>query len=61
MVRKYNPPVSIMVYLGSGVEAEKLRLNIIKAAGKDSLSEYVVSLLKKAEPSLFKGVKDGKK
>lgn len=58
---KYNPPVSIQVYLGSGKGAEKLRENILKLAGKDSVSEVVVRLMKKADPALFKGTENGKK
>lgn len=61
MVKKYNPPVTIQVYLGSGAAGAKLRENLEKrAAGTGSLSEVVVELLKKADPTLFKGVENGK-
>jgi len=61
MTKVYNPPVTIQVYLGSGKKGEKLRDNLKKSAGSDSLSEFIVGMLKKADPSLFKGVDDGKK
>jgi len=61
MVKTYNPPVTMQIYLGSGDGAKKLRDNIIKAAGNDSVSEFIVSRLKKADPSLFKGVADVKR
>lgn len=60
MVKAYNPPVTKQVYLGSGDKGKRLLENILKAAGKDSFSEFVVALLKKADPRLFKGVEDGK-
>jgi hypothetical protein len=58
-MKTYNPPVSIQVYLGSGKRAEKLRENINRERGKDSLSEFIVTLLKKADPKLFKGIENG--
>lgn len=62
MVKEYNPPVTIQVYLGSGKAGAKLRENLKRLATKTgSLSELVVDLLKKADPTLFKGVEDGKK
>lgn len=59
MTKTYNPPVTMQIYLGSGKKAEKLRDNIVKAAGEDSISEFVVELLRKADPTLFKGVENG--
>ncbi len=57
MTRIYNPPVVIQIYLGSGKEGIKLRDNLLKMVKKNkSLSETVLGLFKKAEPSLFKGV-----
>lgn len=62
MVKKYNAPVSIQVYLGSGVAGERLRENLEKKVPpKGSMSELVVGLLKKASPELFRGVDDGNK
>lgn len=55
-MKEHNYPVVIQVYLGSGKGAEKLRENLDKASGKDSLSEYLVNLMRKANPKLFKGV-----
>jgi len=57
MNEKYNAPVTIQIYLGSGKVGERLRENLKKMASKKgSLSELVVSLLKKAEPNLTKGL-----
>lgn len=61
MVKQYNPPATIPVYLGSGKAGAKLRENLEKRAGGGSLSKLVVDLLRKADPSLFKGVSDDKK
>lgn len=61
MARGFNPPVVVTIYLGSGKNGEKLRGNLLKAAGSDSLSELVVRLLKKADPALFKGVAENGK
>lgn len=62
MVKQYNPPVVMQIYLGSGKKGERLRMNLQKLVPPGgSVSAVVVDLLKKAEPSLFKGVEDGKK
>lgn len=62
MTKVYNPPVVIQVYLGSGKEGTRLRDNLLKMVKKNrSLSETVLELFKKAEPSLFKGVDHGPK
>lgn len=62
MARKHNPPVTIQVYLGSGDDGLKLRANLEKKIPpKGSLSELVVGLMKKADPTIFKGVENGKK
>lgn len=63
MVRQHNPPVTIQVYLGSGKAGAALRENIEKRVSQvgGSLSEVVVALLKKADPTLFKGVENGSK
>ncbi len=61
MVKEYNTPVTIQVYLGSGKEAETIRENLRKRTTKrESMSFVVVELLRKADPTLFKGVSDGK-
>lgn len=61
MTKKYNAPVSIQVYLGSGKSGSNLRDNILKLLKPNqSLSDLIVTLLKKADPSLFKGVNHGK-
>lgn len=61
-MKKYNTPVSIQVYLGSGKRGERLRENLDKRVGPgQSLSEIVMLLLRKADPTLFKGAEDGKK
>ncbi len=61
MDRQYNAPTTIQIYLGTGKPGSTLRENIDKKRGKrQSLSEYVVDLMRKADPSLFKGVDDGK-
>jgi hypothetical protein len=59
-MREYNPPMTVQIYLGSGKRGEKLRENLDRARGQWSLSEYVVALMKKAEPKIFKGLDDGK-
>lgn len=62
MVKQHNAPVTMQIYLGSGDTGLKLRENIQKKAeAKGSLSEFVVELLKKADPTLFRGIKDGSK
>lgn len=55
MTKIYNAPVLINFYLGSGESALKLRENIKKKGGK-SVSQFLMALIKKADPSLFKGV-----
>lgn len=61
MTRKHNPPVTIQIYLGSGKRGERLRQNLEKRVPENgSLAEVVVSLLRKADPTLFKGVDDDK-
>ncbi len=58
--RMRQTPVSIQVYLGSGEEGARLRENIEKKLERrQSLSEFVVNLLRKADPTLFKGVDHG--
>lgn len=62
ITKTYNAPVSIQVYLGSGKEGAQLRENIERRlAPRQSLSEYVVDLLRKAEPALFKGVREARR
>lgn len=61
MVREHRLPVTIQVYLGSGERAEKLRTNLEKASKGGSLSRMIVDLLKRADPTLFKGVDNGSK
>jgi len=63
MAKEFNPPVTMQVYLGSGKSGLALRENIQKRVTQSrvSLSEFVVALLKKAEPGLFKGVDNGSK
>ena len=62
MTKKYNAPVAIQVYLGSGEAGAKLRENLQKKVQPNgSLSEVIVSLLRKADPTLFKGVENGKR
>lgn len=62
MVKAYNPPATIQVYLGSGKAGAKLRENLQKRVPVNgSLSEIIVDLLRKADPSLFKGVENGNK
>ncbi len=59
MTKEFNAPVSISVYLGSGKSGERLRENLMKRVkARESLSEVIVDLLKKADPKLFKGVDD---
>lgn len=61
MAKKFNPPVSIQIYLGSGKRGQRLRDNLRDLVQENgSLSEVVVNLLKKANPSLFKGLEDSK-
>lgn len=59
-MKKFNPPVSIQVYVGSGKKAEKIRDNMERARGEKSLSEFVMNMIEKANPSLFKGLEDAK-
>lgn len=56
MPKKYKSPVAISLYLGSGKTGEKLRENIQKESGKESVSEFIVQALREARPSVFKGV-----
>ncbi len=59
MTKTYNAPVSIHLYLGSGKGGAKLRENLQKRVeARGSLSEVVVELLRKADPTLFKGVEN---
>lgn len=61
MVRQHNTPTSIQVYLGTGEAGKKIRENIEKKlTPRQSISEFVVNLLRKADPTLFKGVENGK-
>lgn len=62
MVRQHNPPVTMQVYLGSGKPGLKLRENIEKKLlPKQSVSDLIIRLMRKADPSLFKGVDDANK
>ncbi len=58
--KEYNPPVTKQIYLGSGKSGIQLRNNINLKRGGKSFSEFVVELMKKADPSLFKGIEYGK-
>jgi hypothetical protein len=51
---KHNMPVVIQVYLGSGDKGYALRESIERLKGDKSLSEFIVELLKKADPALFR-------
>jgi len=62
MTKTYNPPVSIHLYLGSGKAGAKLRENLEKRVPpRGSLSDVVVELIRKADPTLFKGVDENGK
>lgn len=55
-------PVSIQIYLGSGKPGSKLRENIERRLQpRQSMSEFVVDLIRKADPTLFKGVDNADK
>ncbi len=57
MTKENGTPIAIQVYLGSDQQAITLRDNLKKRTSKrDSLSYVVVELLRKADPTLFKGV-----
>jgi hypothetical protein len=58
MEKTYNAPVTYQVYLGTGEKGKKLLENILKAAGTDSFSEFIVAQLKIANPKLFKGIEE---
>lgn len=60
MIAKYKAPVYIQVYIGSGDKAEKLRNDLIQLAGP-SLSKFIMNVLRKQIPDLFKGEKSGRK
>lgn len=56
-MEKNNFPVTIQVYLGSGNRGIKLKENLEKRRKpRQSMASVVVELLRKADPSLFKGV-----
>lgn len=66
MANEHNPPVTIQVYLGSGKAGAKLLENIDKRVDEKgpfgrSRSEVIVSMMKKADPGIFKGVESGKR
>lgn len=61
-IEKYKPQVNMQVYVGIGTEAIQIRENIEKRAEPfGSVSRYVLAMIKKADPKVFKGVGDGKR
>lgn len=60
-MRTYNPTVTVQVYIGSGKKALKVRDNMEKARGSISISKFIMDIIRKANPSLFKGADDGQK
>lgn len=60
MKQKYNQPVMLQIYLGSGKEAVKLKTSIEKEADI-SVSKMVVDSLRTTHPHLFRSEQNGSK
>lgn len=62
MTKTRSYAVTKNVYFGSGKSGEKLVENLQKRVPlHGSLSRVILELLRKADPTLFKGVDDGKR
>lgn len=62
MEKSNNYPVSISLFLGSGENGERLKENIdARTSSKISRADILLAAAKKGDPSLFKGVSDGKR
>lgn len=59
--KQFNAPITMQIYLGSGKSGARLRENLERMKrGRESLSQVVLALMKKADPTLFKGIDDAK-
>jgi hypothetical protein len=60
--RKFKLPVTIQTYIGSGDSALELKQRIYAkaTASKQSASEFILDLMRKSDPSLFKEGKNAK-
>lgn len=60
-MEKFKFPVSVPIYLGSGDEGLQRKERLLQKKGDRSLSEFVVELLQKADPTIFKSVRENGK
>ncbi len=61
MTKTFRSPVTIQLYLGSGKKGQKIYGNILKEKEKEqSVSDFILRIIKEANPNLFKGVEDAK-